>query len=50
MTEEWALMSMEKYWDQKAKEKDWDSVIADPAVYRYAGQAVKGDPRRTEKR
>ena len=31
----------EKYWDQKAKEKDWDSVVGDPAVYRYAGQVIK---------
>ena len=38
---------MGKHWDQKAKEKDWDSVVGDPAVYRYAGQAIKGDPRRT---
>ena len=38
----------EAYWSQKAKDKDWDCVIADLSVYRYCGQEIKSDPRRTE--
>jgi len=36
------------YWSQKAKEKDWDCVKPDLAVYKYCGKEIKSDPRRTE--
>ena len=35
------------YWSGRAKFKDWDCVNADLSVYRYSGEDVKGDPRRT---
>ena len=38
----------DKYWSQKAEEKDWDCVKADLSVYRYSGTEIKEDPRRTE--
>ena len=41
------VLTWNHHWDQVAGRKDWDTVVADPAVYRYAGQAVTGDPRRT---
>ena len=41
------VLKWDHHWQKVAEQKDWDTVIADPAVYRYAGQTVKGDPRRT---
>ena len=38
----------EAWWSKKAKEKDWDCVVPDLSVYRYSGNEVKEDPRRTE--
>ena len=36
------------HWAQKALVGDWDSVVADPEVYRYAGQVFERDPRRND--
>ncbi len=45
---EQAVKDADAYWSQKAKEKDWDCVMADLSVYRYCGRKVVEDPRRTK--
>ena len=36
------------HWKRAAARKDWDQVRADLDVYKFSGEIVKTDPRRTE--
>ena len=43
-----AVLEAEKHWKKVAQAKDWDTVRANLDVYRFCGQQLKEDPRRSK--
>ena len=41
------IKESQKHWKAIAEKKDWDTILADLDVYKYSGEEVKADPRRS---
>ena len=42
------VKAADAYWHQRAEARDWDCIRPDLSVYRYCGEKITEDPRRTE--